>query len=70
MRVQSGNEKGRVYPPLLIIEYGELTSESIQKNDMVQLHFKVSFEMDSNMTHAIEVSNPVIALCFFFIYLY
>lgn len=55
IRVQSGNDKGRVFPPLVVIEYAELTAEAVQKNAMIPLHFDISFEMDNNVAHAIEV---------------
>lgn len=57
IRVQSGNDKGKVFPPLAIIDYAELTSEALQNNVMVPLQFEISFEMDNNVAHAIEVGH-------------
>lgn len=55
VRVQNGNDKGRVFPPLVVIEYSELSSEALQNNVMVPLQVEISFEMDNNIAHAIEV---------------
>lgn len=55
IKVQTGNDKGLIYPPLLVIEYEELSANAIQANVMVPLHFSVTFEMENKVAHSIEV---------------
>nr|CAD7394278.1 unnamed protein product [Timema cristinae] len=61
VKVQGPKEEGRIYPPLLVVEYGELTQEDIQANVPVALHFSVDYNMDNNLYHAIEVSVGVLS---------
>nr|CAD7441633.1 unnamed protein product [Timema bartmani] len=61
VKVQGPKEEGRIYPPLLVVEYGELTQEDIQANVPVALHFSVDYNMDNDLYHAIEVSVGVLS---------
>lgn len=62
IKVQSGIDIGKVYPPLLIIEYAELSGEQLKNNVMVPLHVDISFESENKLAHAIEVSIIVLSV--------
>jgi hypothetical protein len=53
--VQGHEEEGRIYPPLLVLRYGEVTHEDIEANVEVPFTFSVEYEMENSVSHAIEV---------------
>lgn len=62
-----GHEEGRIYPPLLMLKYGEVTQEDIEANVEVLLTFIVEYEMENSLSHAIEVGQKFFSfylLCF------
>ncbi|CAH0381316.1 unnamed protein product [Bemisia tabaci] len=52
-------EEGRIYPPLLILEYAELKGEEVESNLNVNLSFSVEFIMENDLPHIIDVSLGV-----------
>ncbi|PSN51036.1 hypothetical protein C0J52_15421 [Blattella germanica] len=42
VKVQSHEEEGRIYPPLLVLKYGEVNQQEIDENVEVSLSFKVA----------------------------
>ncbi|KAJ1524437.1 hypothetical protein ONE63_010934 [Megalurothrips usitatus] len=62
VKVQSGNDRGRVYPPLLVVDYAEISAEALQTNLMVPIEFSISFEMDNRVAHSIEVAIIVLSV--------
>jgi hypothetical protein len=55
VKVRGHEGEGQVYPPLLVLKYGEITQEDIETNAGVPLAFNVEYEMENSMSHAIEV---------------
>lgn len=53
--MQGHEEEGRIYPPFLVLKYGEVTQEDIEANVEVPFTFSVEYEMENSMSHAIEV---------------
>jgi hypothetical protein len=60
--VQGHEEEGRIYPPLLILKYGEVTQEDIEANVEVLLTFIVEYEMENSVSYAIEVGQKFFSL--------
>ena len=59
-RVKTRREKedeGKIYPPFLILEYGELTNDDIAMNSLINFSFTVDYYMDNDIPHIIDVSN-------------
>ncbi|KAK2576307.1 hypothetical protein KPH14_005671 [Odynerus spinipes] len=48
VNVQSGKARGKIYPPLAIIEYGELTEQQISRNAEVKINYKITFALKEN----------------------
>jgi hypothetical protein len=57
VKVRGHEEEGQIYPPLLVIEYGEITKEDIETDAEVPFAFSVEYEMENSMSHAIEVGT-------------
>jgi hypothetical protein len=55
VKVQGHKEEGQIYPPLLVLKYGEVTQEDTEANVEVPFTFSVEYEMENSMLHAIEV---------------
>lgn len=67
VKVQGHEEEGRIYPPLLMLKYGEVTQEDIEANVEVSLTFSVEYEMENSVSHSIEVGHKFLSfypLCF------
>lgn len=62
VRLQGTEEEGKIYVPYLIVDYGELTREEIEKNVLVSLKFEVHYEMDNTLSHALEVQHKILLL--------
>lgn len=58
-------DEGKIYPPFLILEYGELTPDDIGTNTFVQFIFSVDFYMDNDILHIIDVSFLFFIFYFF-----
>lgn len=50
-------DEGKIYPPFLILEYGELTNDDIQTNALIHFSFSVDYYMDNDIPHIIDVSH-------------
>ncbi|XP_076670148.1 meckelin isoform X2 [Andrena cerasifolii] len=48
INVQNAEDKGTIHPPLLIIEYDELTHEQFVKTAEVMLDYKIKFTLTNN----------------------
>lgn len=55
--MQQGEDQGRIYPPILILKYGEITAKDIEADKVINISFSVDFYMDSIITYTIDVSN-------------
>ena len=40
------DKAGRIFPPLINIEYGEVTLEDIEENNEMDFEFKITYEME------------------------
>jgi len=70
VKVRGHEEEGRIYPPLLMLKYGEVTQEDIEANVEVSLTFSVEYEMENSVSHAIEVRQKFLSfysLCFTYV---
>ena len=61
------DKAGRIFPPLINIEYGEVTLEDIEENNEMDFEFKITYEMEMREARKdIEVSSkslPVFHQC-------
>ncbi|KAL2715557.1 meckelin [Vespula squamosa] len=48
VNIQSGKARGKIYPPIVIIEYGELMEQQISRNVDVTINYKVTFALKEN----------------------
>lgn len=55
VKVRGHEEEGQIYPPLLVLKYGEITQEDSDSSAEVPFTFSVEYEMENSMSHAIEV---------------
>ena len=56
VKVQERNERGKIFPPLLVVEYDELTKDEITENVEVSVEYKVTYSLaDDEITNAVEV---------------
>ena len=52
------DKAGRIFPPLINIEYGEVTLEDIEENNEMDFEFKITYEMEMREARKdIEVSR-------------
>ena len=52
------DKAGRIFPPLINIEYGEVTLEDIGENNEMDFEFKITYEMEMREARKdIEVSS-------------
>ena len=52
------DKAGRIFPPLINIEYGEVTLEDIEENNEMDFEFKITYEMEMREARKdIEVSS-------------
>ncbi|KAG8288713.1 Meckelin [Homalodisca vitripennis] len=49
IRTQQGEDQGRIYPPLLILKYGEITVKDLVADKPLGVSFTVDFYMDSRI---------------------
>ena len=57
MRVRSGDERGRIFPPLLTVEYADIRKSQMVAGTVVSSSLSISYEMENDLAHAIEVKN-------------
>ncbi len=43
---ESPEKAGRLYPPVIAIEYGEISQDDLDKGKEVDFEFSVTYEMD------------------------
>lgn len=55
VKVQESPEEGKIYPPLLIVEYGELTENDVAANLPVKIKFEVEYNMENRITYIMDV---------------
>ncbi|XP_067004734.2 meckelin [Anabrus simplex] len=60
VKVQNKEEEGRIYPPLMVVTYGEITRDDIDAGTLVTLHFSVKYEMTNSFQYSIEVAMGVL----------
>ncbi|XP_049787619.1 meckelin isoform X2 [Schistocerca cancellata] len=61
VKLQGSEGGGRIYPPLLVIDYGEITEEEIKKDIKVSVSFMIEYEMDSRFAHSVEVAVGILS---------
>ncbi|XP_012536805.1 meckelin [Monomorium pharaonis] len=68
INVQSGQDHGKIFAPILIVEYDELTYQDLLDNSDVTIDYKVAFVLkDNNVDYNIQITIGVftgIALLF------
>lgn len=62
INVQNVKDKDKIFPPLLIIEYGELTFEQIDKTLEITLDYTVKFTLVDNNIHLYLEVNKIIII--------
>lgn len=56
--MQGRNVPGKIFPPLIIIEYGEATHQDVIQNTELTVEYKISFTLaEKEFKGAIEVLN-------------
>lgn len=56
IRRKGKGERSKIYPPLIVVEYGELNSNEIKENVDVHMDFSISYELDgANLGNGMEV---------------
>ena len=49
---------GQIYPPIVSIEYGEITAKDVEEGEEVDFEFSVTYEMENRETRKdIEVNK-------------
>ncbi|XP_023287645.1 meckelin [Orussus abietinus] len=62
IKVQDREERGKIFPPQLVLEYSELTRQEILDNVEVILDYKVTYDLtDSDMDSAVEVTIGILS---------
>lgn len=57
-RIQAQREmenEGNIYPPFMVLEYGQITSENISSNEAFPVTFTVEFFMENDILHYVDV---------------
>ena len=55
------DKAGRIFPPLINIEYGEVTLEDIEENNEMEFEFKITYEMEMREARKdIEVKHKIL----------
>lgn len=60
-RVQAQREienEGNIYPPFMVLEYGQITNENISLNGIFPVTFMVEFYMENDILHYVDVRIP------------
>lgn len=58
VNVQSGKDHGKIFAPLLIVEYDELTYQDFLDNSDVVIDYKVTFILkDNDIDYNVEVKK-------------
>jgi len=47
--------EGNIYPPFMVLEYGQITDENISSNAVFPVTFTVEFYMENDILHYIDV---------------
>ncbi|KMQ90678.1 meckelin, partial [Lasius niger] len=63
VNVQSGKDHGKIFAPLLIVEYDELTYQDFLDNSDVVIDYKVTFILkDNDIDYNVEVKKKITAI--------
>lgn len=57
IRVRDGQEEGMIYPPLLILSYGEVTRDEMEKNANFKVFLNVYFQKNDTVKRSFDVSR-------------
>lgn len=61
IRRKGKGERSKIYPPLIVVQYGELNSNEIKENVDVHMEFSISYELDgANLGNGMEVCMNII----------
>jgi len=47
--------EGSIFPPFIVIEYGQITNENISLNEAFPVTFTVEFYMENDILHYVDV---------------
>ncbi|XP_012263397.3 meckelin [Athalia rosae] len=62
IKVQNKEDQGKIFPPLIILEYDELPMEHIRRNVEVKISYRVTYILaNDDMYMAIEVATGVLS---------
>lgn len=56
VKLRNDEHNGQIYPPLIILEYGEISEEQYSRGERINFQFSSSYEMKSSMKQSIEVT--------------
>ncbi|XP_015109545.1 meckelin [Diachasma alloeum] len=51
VRAQERKERGKIFPPLIILEYGELTQDDVEKNVEIPIEYRIVFKLTEKTTN-------------------
>ena len=54
--MRDGVDEGMIYPPLLILSYGEVTKDEIERNVNLKFFLNVYFQKNDNIKQSFDVS--------------
>lgn len=50
--------EGSIYPPFMVLEYGQITNENISSNEVFPVTFTAEFYMENDILHYVDVRSP------------
>ncbi|XP_050521919.1 meckelin isoform X2 [Daktulosphaira vitifoliae] len=57
--------EGNIYPPFMVLEYGQITNENISLNVPFSVTFEVEFYMENDALHYIDMTLGILSGCVF-----
>ncbi|XP_060849332.1 meckelin isoform X2 [Rhopalosiphum padi] len=57
--------EGNIYPPFMVLEYGQITDENISSNELCPVTFTVEFYMENDILHYVDMSLGILSGCVF-----
>lgn len=49
--------EGSIYPPFMVLEYGQITNENVTSNGMISATFSAEFYMENDILHYVDVRH-------------
>lgn len=66
VKLRNDEQNGQIYPPFIVLEYGEISEEQYSRGERIKFQFSSSYEMKSSMKQSIEVTIFIL----YYIYMY